>query len=142
MAASTSADQALASQVKDELPEIEMLESSADQEKVIALWAGFLSNSSYSRIGDAPALPGVRGYDLARHTRHVVSNCVHLADTLMEFRGVDCDRQALLTAALVHDASKLVEYQGPEGDPTEIGAALLHAQLAGVRCLDLGLSAK
>ncbi len=36
----------------------------------------------------------------------------------------------------------MVEYTGPEGSHTEIGKALLHAQLAGVRCLDVGLSAK
>ncbi len=128
--------------IRRELPEIDMLEPAETQEKVIALWAGFLRESSYGSIGDAPALPGLPGYDLARHTRHVVRNCLHLADTLKEFWDIDCDRQALLAAALTHDASKLVEYQGPEGSPTEIGQALLHAQLAGVRCLDVGLSPK
>lgn len=141
MARSTTVAPAEALQIRKELPEIELLGTS-DQEKVIALWAGFLRDSTYASIGAAPALPGLPRYDLARHTRHVVSNCIHLADSLKEFWDIDCDREALLAAALVHDASKLVEYEGPEGRSTEIGKALLHAQLAGVRCLDVGLSAK
>ena len=119
-----------------------MLESRDLQEKVIKLWASFLETSTYARIGDAPAFPGLPGYDLARHTRHVIHNCVQQADTLKEFWGIECDRPTLVTAALVHDASKLVEYTGPEGTHTELGKALLHAQIAGVRCLDVGLSAK
>jgi hypothetical protein len=142
MAVVTDVSETKAREIREELPEIGLLQSEDVQKKVVAVWSGFLADSTYARIGDAPALPGLPGYDLARHTRHVVHNCVDQADTLKEFWGIDCDRESLITAALVHDASKLVEYEGPEGTHTEIGKALLHAQLAGVRCLDVGLSAK
>jgi HD domain len=141
MAVMTDVSEAKSKEIREELPEIGLLDDDL-QKKVIALWSSFLATSTYSRIGDAPALPGLPGYDLARHTRHVVQNCVSQADTLKAFWGIECDRPTLITAALCHDASKLVEYSGPDGAHTEIGKALLHAQLAGVRCLDVGLSYK
>jgi hypothetical protein len=128
--------------VRSELPEIELLADADDQERVAGIWASFLKVSSYATIGEAPAFPGLPAYDLARHTRQVVKNSLFLGDSMTEFWGIEYDREALLAAALTHDASKLVEREGPDGRETEIGAALLHAQLAGVRCLEFGLSPK
>ncbi|MBO0688357.1 MAG: HD domain-containing protein [Candidatus Dormibacteraeota bacterium] len=131
-----------AAAVRAELPELELIEDPQVRERLVALWAGFLRESSYASIGAAPAFPGLPRYDLARHTRQVVRNSMHLADTMEEFWGLSCDRESLLAAALAHDASKLVELEGQEGTKSELGRALLHAQLAGVRCLDVGLSPK
>lgn len=128
--------------VRSELPEIDLLTDPDDQERVTAVWASFLRASSYSSIADAPAFPGLARYHLAGHTRQVVRNCIALAESMTEFWDIEYDREALLTAALTHDASKLVEREGPDGRETPIGEALLHAQLAGVRCLEFGLSPK
>lgn len=129
-------------QVRSELPEIDLLADPADQDRVAGIWASFLKDSSYATIADAPAFPGLPAYDLARHTRQVVKNSLFLGDSMTDFWGIEYDREALLAAALTHDASKLVEREGREGRESEIGAALLHAQLAGVRCLEFGLSPK
>jgi hypothetical protein len=128
--------------VIEELPEITLLQDESEQARVAGVWASFLKASDYARIGEAPAFPGLPDYDLAGHTRQVVLGSVFLGDSLKQFWSVDYDREALIAAALTHDASKLVEMQGPNGDKTEIGEALLHAQLAGVRCLEFGLSSK
>ncbi len=112
------------------------------RDKVIALWVSFVRESSYKRVGDCIALPGMPKYDLAGHTRQVTVNSIHLANTTRDFWKIDCDRDALIAAALCHDASKMVEREGPNGSKTELGKALLHAQLAGVRCLEYGLPAK
>lgn len=125
--------------IQAELPEIADLERQELRAGVLNVWASFLSSSSYGRIADAPAFPGLSKYDLARHTRHVCKNAMHLADTLEEFWDISCERDLLLAACLVHDSSKLVEMEGPTGTATPLGKALLHAQLAGVRCLDFGL---
>jgi hypothetical protein len=135
-------DEELRRAIGNELPEIDRLDDERLRDGVVAVWASFLGESSYRCIADAPAFPGLRDYDLARHTRHVASNCLHLAASLAEFSNVTCDREALLAAALVHDASKLVEREGPEGKPTELGKVLVHAQIGGVRCLELGLPPK
>lgn len=129
-------------QIREELPEIEMLADPEMQRQVVAVWASFLRDSTYARIADAPAFPGLPAYDLCGHTRQVVRHCDYMAGTLQEFWSLECDREALLAAALTHDSSKLVEREGPNGTKTPLGEALLHAQLAGVRCLEAGLPAK
>ena len=128
--------------VRAELPEIDLLADPDDQERVAGVWASFLRASSYGSIGEAPAFPGLPGYDLAGHTRQVVRNSLALAESMTDFWGIEYDREALLAAALTHDSSKLVEREGPDGQASEIGGALLHAQLAGVRVLEFGLSPK
>lgn len=136
------ASKAATSSIEEDLPELELVSDRETKQRVIGLWGSFLAESSYDRIRSAPAFPGLPEYDLAKHTSHVVRNSVDLANNLLHFWNIDCDREALITAALVHDSSKLLEYQGEEGTKTELGKALLHAQLAGVRCLDVGLPFK
>jgi hypothetical protein len=135
-------DEADLAKVRAELPEIDLLADPLDQERVAGVWASFMKASSYGSIAEAPAFPGLPAYDLARHTRQVVRNSLALAESMTDFWAIDYDREALIAAGLTHDASKLVEREGPEGRESEIGGALLHAQLAGVRCLEFGLSPK
>jgi hypothetical protein len=142
MAIASEVSEVTAREILEDVPEIGLLKSTETQEKVVAVWASLLADSTYARIREAAAFPGMTGYDLARHTRQVVKNSLATADTMKEFWDLDCDRETLLTAAILHDASKVVEYTGPDGQESEIGKALLHAQLAGVRCLDFGLSPK
>lgn len=140
--ASIAATDAELERIREELPELDLLGSAEMQRQVAAVWVSLMRESSYDRIGDVPTLPGLPAYDLARHTRHVVRNCVALLETLTEFWGFTCDREALVAAALTHDASKVVELEGADGNPTELGRALPHAQLAAVRCLEAGLPPK
>lgn len=124
--------------VTEELPELGLISDEVMRQQATAVWAGFLRDSSYARISDAPAFAGLK-YDLALHTRHVTLLAKHMADLMSSFWSVECDRDILFAACLLHDASKLVEMEGTEGSKTELGSTLLHAQLAGVRCLDAGL---
>jgi hypothetical protein len=128
--------------VRSELPELELIADADVQERVAGIWASFLKVSSYATIGEAPAFSAFPAHDLVRHKRQVVRNSLFLGDSMTELWGIEYDREALLAAALTDDASKLVEREGPDGRETEVGGALLHAQLAGVRCLEFGLSPK
>jgi hypothetical protein len=125
--------------VIEDIPEIELIGDADMRRKVTLVFASFLKESTYRRISEAPAFPGLTKYDLARHTRQVVQHCVVMADTMRDLWGIDCDRDILLAAAVLHDSSKLVEYEGGEGKKSEVGKTFLHAQLAGVRCRDVGL---
>ena len=70
----TEVSSKVAELIRAELPEIELISSNSMREQLVRLWADFLRESTYSRIGDAPAFPGLERYDLATHTRHVVRN--------------------------------------------------------------------
>jgi HD domain len=124
--------------IRSELPELDLLTDPDVRAKVATVWASFLRETTYASIADCPPFPPV-DCDLASHTRHVVRNCVAMAANLAEFGGVRVDEEVLLAAALTHDASKLVEQHGPNGEQTALGRALLHGQVTGVRCLELGL---
>jgi hypothetical protein len=121
-----------------DLPELELLSDPDTRQKVATVWASFLRESPYTRISDAPALPGIPNHDLAAHTRHVTKNCINLGATLREFSEATFDDDILIASALAHDASKLVEF-APDGSFTTLGRALVHAQVAGVRCFEVGL---
>jgi HD domain len=142
MSVKLASSDAIENAVVAELPEIRSLSTPELQSKVVAVWRSFLVESTYPTISACPAIPGLPQYDLAGHTRHVVANCMFMADSLLQFWSIACDRDALLAAALTHDASKLVEQEGPNGAKSELGRALLHAQAAGVRCLEVGLPPK
>src|SRR5579872_2916498 len=100
----TQVSDAQAATITEDLPELELIGEPATREKLIKLWASFLGESTYERISSAPAFPGVPGFGLAKHISHVVCNCVDLADNLLHIWNIDCDREALLAAALAHDS--------------------------------------
>lgn len=124
--------------IRAELPELDLLGTDDLRQKVATVWASFLRETSYRSISDCPPFPPV-DCNLATHTRCVVRNCVAMTANLKEFFGVEVDEDVLIAAALTHDASKLVEQEGPDGAETTLGRALLHGQVTGVRCLELGL---
>jgi putative nucleotidyltransferase with HDIG domain len=61
---------------------------------------------------------------LVAHVRDVAACAVGLAEPLEDRRGAGIDRDLLLAGALVHDVSKLVEFDGPEETP--VGDLLGH----------------
>ena len=120
--------------ILEELPEIKLLSTQDLQDKVVSVWASLLIESEYEKIGECGKL---KGYDLAKHTRHVTKTCIALADLMEEFYGKSCDRDVLIASGLLHDASSVLE-KGKNGK-TELGNSLMHSQLAGVRCWEFGL---
>jgi hypothetical protein len=61
---------------------------------------------------------------LVSHVRDVTACAVGLAETLVERRGADVDLDLVVAGSLVHDASKLAEFDGH--DPTPVGDLLGH----------------
>ncbi|MBI4190543.1 MAG: HD domain-containing protein [Betaproteobacteria bacterium] len=135
--------------VQEDIPEIGLIESDEIRQKVTLVFASFLKESNFERISEAPGLvkdepgatlsPGPPKYDLAHHTSHVVQNALATARTLKEFWGIDYRHDVLLAAAILHDASKLVEFEDRTGRKSELGKIFVHAQVGGVRCRDAGL---
>jgi len=124
----------------DEFPEMEFFTDQELKEKTIAVMASILHESSYERMSECPFYKDVpKRYNMETHVRHVVNNCMQMADNLEKFSGVTCRRDLLLSAAFLHDGSKILEREGPEGTVSEMGKHLIHSQYAGVRCWEYGL---
>jgi hypothetical protein len=128
--------------IERELPEISLITDPDIAAKVVTVLASFLRDSNWKSLDDCPAVPGLKGMSLLQHIRQVTQFAVLMADSHNATFGLNVDRDVLLAACFLHDASKLVEYDSATGGLTPLGAHLIHAQIAGVRCVEAGLPLK
>jgi hypothetical protein len=126
--------------VKEAFPEIDLIESDDLREKVIAVWEDVWEQSKFERLEDLPIGPKIP-YPHLPHNRAVVTMAVAMADALDRFHSVKVDRDVLVAAALLQDASKLVELTPIEGgvERTEIGRSFQHAFWACHKALEHGV---
>ena len=123
-------------------PEIEWIEDTGLREKVVAVWLQLWQASRWQDLEALPVSGLLPQHSHIRHNRSVIHMARHTADMFERFYDVQCDRDVLYAAALLQDASKLLEYEpGSDGKPvkTEIGSALEHPLLAVHEMLNAGL---
>jgi hypothetical protein len=120
------------------LPEINLIRDTSLRDKVIRIWQRMWKESSWRNINDVPVSRAIN-YPHIRHNRAVVRLVLAMADVVEELHGVKVNRDLLLAAALLQDASKLVEYRpGNDGtvERTEIGGQLGHSTYSAHAALD------
>jgi putative nucleotidyltransferase with HDIG domain len=114
------------------LPEIGEISDPGLREKVAATWLRLWKLSGYADLTDAFFMPDIPDVSLIDHTRSVTRNALALARVLEEVHGLRINYDRLLAAALLHDASKCVEYERkPDGTcgRSELGKNLPHSYL-------------
>lgn len=100
--------------IRKHLPSIDKITNRAVAEKVENIWYHTWKMSKWERLEDAPfnsLCPGVRLID---HTNAVVEGAMRLAKIREELFGDEIDVDILLAGALLHDVSKLLEYEPGE----------------------------
>lgn len=116
--------------VIEALPSIESIADESLREGVLTAWSTAMADNGiddlegihwYPPMQAALAIPDET---LVPHVREVVAAAVGLADVFEGRPGLDLDRDVVLAGALVHDVSKLYEFDGDE--PTEIDELLGH----------------
>lgn len=116
-------------------PEIEAIEDETLRANVASAWtiAAEENGIEIAELGGVPWFPPAQaklGIDpgaatLVGHVRDVTACALSLAETVSERRpGLDPDVDTILAGALVHDVSKLYEFDGME--ETDIGDLLGH----------------
>ena len=119
-------------------PELAAIDDPDLREGVRDCWATACADTGVDDLTAVPWFPPAqRRHDIADetlvgHVRDVVAGARALADALEERRGTDVDRDLLLAAALVHDVSKLYEFDGMA--ETAVGDLLGHPYY-GVHCV-------
>lgn len=96
------------------LPEVELISDASLRAQVEAVWQELWQESeldSIDRLAVSPEIP----YPHIPHNRAVVEMALAVAATFERFHGVKVNRDVLVAAALLQDASKLVEYTLVEG---------------------------
>ena len=97
---------------------------------VIAAWSAAITENDIETLEGIPWFPpvqsrlGLPDEDLVTHVREVVRASMALVDVFVDRQSLDLSRDVVLAAALVHDVSKLYEFDGHE--PTRIEDLLGH----------------
>ena len=84
---------------------------------VVRIWTALWHESAWSELLACPYNPVAPSVSLVSHVCQVTDGAFELAIVAEKWSGVAVDRQVVIAAGLLHDASKLVEYE-----PSETGA--------------------
>ena len=98
-------------EVAKHFPEIKLIQNEEWAKKVCEIWKEVFEESKWDNISDAwfnPVAPGVK---LVSHTRANVLGAIALADVHKRLFNVDVNRDELIVICLLHDVSKLLEYE-------------------------------
>jgi HD domain len=128
-------------QLDEVFPELELITDDALRIGVNAVWQELWAASAFDSLADVPTSPEI-SYPHVAHNRSVVTIALAIADTFEKFHEVTVDRDILISAALLQDVSKLVEYeptQLPATQYSELGRTYPHAFIAAHVALKHGL---
>jgi len=126
MSTSTTAREAL--DVAAIFPQISQIADADLRAKVEAVWQELWSASEWRSFDDLPT-SGEIAYPAKPHSQCVLTMALSIADAFEAHHGLRVDRDLLIAAAILQDASKVVEYRpDAAGKPvhTEIGTTFLH----------------
>jgi len=124
----------MAMDIVDVFPEIDGIDDDSLRTGVETAWttAAGINGVDIEALSDVPWLPSVQrelgipaaDETLVDHVRDVTACAVSLSEELVARRDADLDLDIVLAGALVHDVSKLYEYDGME--TTAVGDLLGH----------------
>lgn len=124
-------------------PEASQFQDSEIRDKVEKIWNRLFQESNWTRIEDLPVSSNMPSYGHLIHNRCVLRMALRIADTIEEVHGVKINRDILLAAGMLQDASKLVEYE-PSGEKvlvkTPIGKLYPHSFYVATLAKEEGLS--
>ncbi|WP_440990328.1 HD domain-containing protein [Haloarchaeobius baliensis] len=104
--------------VRDAFPELAAIADEDLREGVVDAWATAMADNDVDDLADVPWFPPAQrdlGLDdeyLVDHVRDVTACALSFAETLLEHRDVDLSLDTVVAGALVHDVSKLAEFDG------------------------------
>lgn len=121
-------------------PEVDEIGDPTLRSAVIDIWMEVAREMSWERLEDVPQNTRNLSYrNLVRHIRGVTAVALQIAETARAMHGRSYDRDILIAACLLHDASKPLESQ-PDGEAkhgdvvsgktSELGRQLPHAVYA------------
>ncbi|MGM0399565.1 MAG: HD domain-containing protein [Halobacteriota archaeon] len=124
------ADPSPAVQVREAFPEQDAIEDQDIRTGVSAAWTTAMAETDVDDLASVPWYPpvqrrlGIEGETLVDHVRDVTTIATDLARTLVDRRGTNLSIDTVIAGALVHDVSKLYEFDGLED--TEVQRLLGH----------------
>lgn len=119
------------SELTELLPELALVGSPTLRSAITEVWSAAWRDSDWDSLADVPKAAGVLAPNrkLVAHTRSVARLALAAATTIAEVHGIGFDQDELVTIALLHDVSKVIEATGPPDDPkpSDAGRLFQHA---------------
>ena len=118
-------------------PQLGMVSRKDWVEKAQRIWMEVWSSSKWPKLEKAPASLRTPRASLVNHTRAVLQGALSIAEARARVYGEKVDRDILIIAAVIHDVSKLVEYEPfrGKGRLSRLGEAYQHGFYAAYRAL-------
>lgn len=113
-------------------PELALVSDAALRDAIVAIWQRLWEESPHARLEDVPVSTKI-DYPQIKHCQAIVKVALAAADALERVHDTRFDRDTLIAAALLMDASKLVETRpGSDGAvvASDLGRLLPHALYA------------
>lgn len=123
-------------------PEVNDIKSEELRQKVLEIWIDIWHESGWKKIEDAPKNPSNTGErPLYQHIRAVTQEAVATAEIVKNLHGIDYDSDVVIASGLLHDVSKLVEYQPGDGkaSTSKRGKLIQHAVYGAHKAWEKGL---
>lgn len=125
-------------------PELLWVENTAIRTAVAATWQKAWEASAWARLEDCPYNAHVPGLSLVSHVRQVTQGALALFEGGQRAGVCGGNRDVLVSAALLHDVSKVVEYEpSPEthggARVSHLGSTLQHAVYGAHLAMTLGV---
>src|SRR4051812_39256304 len=96
-------------------PELAQISDRKLRDAVIAVWQELWAMSPWEDISEVPTSPEIP-YPTVPHNQAVLAMALAVAETFEKFHRLKVDRDRLIAAAILQDASKVVEFaRGPDG---------------------------
>jgi putative nucleotidyltransferase with HDIG domain len=123
------------------LPEIELIADRRLRAAVRDIWAKAWMSSTWPELDDCPKGRDLPGHSLVTHSRTVARLALGMRDVLVAQNGVTIDRDEVLAIALLHDVSKLHEFEraGDTVRSSELGRKTQHGFYAAFWMQEAGL---
>lgn len=105
-------------EISDFFPEISAIEDENLRGSIKDCWVIACRENNIKDLSKVPWLPpvqkdlNIKNESLVNHVRDVVSLSVGIADSLKDSRNTDIDYDLLIGGCLIHDISKLYEFDG------------------------------
>jgi hypothetical protein len=96
-------------------PQVRDIQDAKLRQAVIEIWQEMWAMSAWDDPGALPTSSEIP-YSNLPHTQCVVEMALAVADAFKKYHGIEVNRDHLIAAAVLQDASKVVEYEpGPDG---------------------------
>ena len=133
-------------------PEITEIQDANLRRIVGEIWIEMASEMAWDSLDEIPKnTKGEKGRCLVEHIRGVTQMAMQICETALKLSGRTYDRDTMIAVGLLHDVSKLVEYEpdpaqtrgntGPRpGRQSRLGKNIQHAVYASHKMFSKGLS--